>query len=78
MLHDFSRDVMVIDGVEHPLKPYRKWLLVNHESLVTGHFIKSLRVGEIVKFYYDWQTIYFLASEYGFLNNYLANEGIIK
>jgi len=64
---------MVINGLEYPLKPYRQWLMKNHERLVTGHFIKALTVGGRTKFYYDWQTIYFLAEEYQFLDNYTNN-----
>jgi len=71
MRYDFSKDIMVIEGVEYPLKPYRKWLAENHERLVTGHFIKALTIGGKTKFYYDWQTIYFLADEYLFLKDYL-------
>lgn len=71
MRYDFSKDTMVIDGVEYPLKPYRKWLTENHERLVSGHFVKALTIGDKTKFYYDWQTIYFLSEEYLFLNEYL-------
>jgi hypothetical protein len=71
MRYEFSQDIMVYDGIEYPLKPYRKWLFQNHERLVNGHFIKALTVGDKTKFYYDWQTIYFLAEEYLFLNDYI-------
>ena len=70
MRYDYSKDIMVIDGVEHSLKPYRKWLFQNHERLVSGHFIKALTFADKTKFYYDWQTIYFLAEEYLFINEY--------
>jgi hypothetical protein len=62
---------MVIDGVDYPLKPYRKWLTMNHDSLVSGHFVKALQVLGHTKFYFDWQSIYLKASEYQFLNDYL-------
>lgn len=71
MKYDYSLDVLILGDTEYALKPYRKWLLTNHESLVTGHFVKALKVGNLTKFYYDWQTIYFLASEYGFLQDYI-------
>ena len=71
MKYDYTKDIVITNGVEHQLKPYRKWLLANHESLVVGHFVKALTIGGKTKFYYDWQTIYFLASEYGFFENYL-------
>jgi hypothetical protein len=71
MKYDYSLDIVIRDGVEYQLKPYRKWLLTNHESLVVGHFVKALRAGDKTKFYYDWQTIYFLASEYGFFQDYI-------
>jgi hypothetical protein len=73
MSYDFGKDVMIVEGVEHPLKPYRKWLIQNHEQLVNGHFVKALSIGGKVKFYYDWQAVYFLAHEYGFLHKYLTN-----
>lgn len=71
MRYDFTKDLMVIDGTTYPLKPYRKWLRENHDRLVSGHFIKALTLGDKTKFYYDWQTIYFLAEEYLFLNDYI-------
>jgi len=71
MKYDYTLDIVIKDGVEYQLKPYRKWLFTNHESLVVGHFVKALRVGDKTKFYYDWQTIYFLASEYGFFQDYI-------
>jgi len=71
MRYDFSKDTMVIDGVEYPLKPYRNWLKENHERLVSGHFVKALTIAGKTKFYYDWQTIYFLAEEYLFINEYI-------
>lgn len=73
MRYDFSKDTMVIDGKSYQLKPYRKWLKDNHERLVSGHFVKALTIGDKTKFYYDWQTIYFLAEEYQFLNDYLKS-----
>jgi len=71
MRYDFVKDTMTIDGIEYQLKPYRKWLTDNHERLVSGHFVKALTIGDKTKFYYDWQTIYFLAEEYQFLNDYI-------
>lgn len=71
MKYDFTKDIMVIDGVEYQLKPYRKWLFENHEKLVTGHFIKALTIAGKTKFYYDWQAIYFLSAEYQFVDDYL-------
>ena len=71
MRYDFVKETMTIDGIEDQLKPYRKWLTDNHERLVSGHFVKALTIGDKTKFYYDWQTIYFLAEEYQFLNDYI-------
>lgn len=71
MRYDFVKDTMNVDGIEYQLKPYRKWLTDNHERLVSGHFVKALTMGDKTKFYYDWQTIYFLAEEYQFLNDYI-------
>ena len=71
MKYDYSKDIMILDGQDYDLKPYCKWLMANHESLVVGHFVKAIQIGKETKFYYDWQTIYFLASEYGFLQTYL-------
>lgn len=71
MKYDYSKDIVSVDGVDYELKPFRKWLMQNHESLVVGHFVKAIRIGSQTKFYYDWQTIYFLASEYGFFQNYI-------
>lgn len=73
MKYDYSKDILILDGEEYALKPYRKWLMANHESLVVGHFVKAIKIGKETKFYYDWQTIYFLSSEYGFLSNYIAS-----
>ena len=71
MKYNFSTDTMSHNSKEYPLKPYRKWLINNHEQLVTGHFIKALTVGDKTKFTYDWQSIYFKAEEYQFLHAYL-------
>jgi hypothetical protein len=73
MKYDYSKDIVSVDGVDYELKPYRKWLMRNHESLVVGHFVKAIKVGSQTKFYYDWQTIYFLANEYGFFQDYVSS-----
>lgn len=73
--YDFRQDIMTIDGVKYKLRPYRKYLLQEHNSLVTGHFIKAITAGDITKFTYDWQTIYFLAAEYFFLRDYIEQYG---
>ena len=62
---------MTIDGEDYLLSPFRKWLLANHEQLCNGHFIKSIRVGDKIKFTYDWQHIYFVAEQYEFTKNYI-------
>lgn len=69
--YNYSKDIMVVDGTEYPLKPYRKWLFQHHEALCNGHFVKALQVLGKTKFYFDWQSIYLKASEYEFLNNYI-------
>ena len=71
MKYDFVKDTMTIDGKDYPLRDFRKWLIINHEELVKGHFIKAIKVMDYTKFTYDWQTIYFKASEYGLLTDYL-------
>lgn len=71
MRYDYSKDLMSVEGVEYKLGPYRKWLMSNHESLCSGHFVKALRVAGKTKFYFDWQTIYHLSQEYGFLTQYI-------
>lgn len=73
MKYDYSKDIVSVDGVDYELKPYRKWLMRNHESLVVGHFVKAIKIGSQTKFYYDWQTIYFLANEYGFFQDYVSS-----
>lgn len=73
MKYDYYKDIVSVDGVDYELKPYRKWLMRNHESLVVGHFVKAIKVGSQTKFYYDWQTIYFLANEYGFFQDYVSS-----
>lgn len=69
--YDYSKDTMNVDGVEYPLRPFRKWLISNHEGMVQKHFIKALTTVHGTKYTFDWAHIYFLASEYGFLTNYL-------
>lgn len=69
--YDYIEDIMIVDGVEYQLRPYRIWLIQNHEQLCSGHFIKAIRVGDKTRFTYDWQTIYFKSEEYQFLNNYM-------
>lgn len=75
MKYDYTKDIAIRDGIEYPLKPYRQWLMKNHESLVSGHFVKAIYSRGKIRFTYDWSTIYFLANEYGFFENYL-NDGI--
>jgi hypothetical protein len=70
-MYDYVKDTMVVSGTSYDLKPYRKWLARNHESLVQKHFIKAIAVGFKTKFTYDWQHIYFVAEEYNFLKDYL-------
>lgn len=60
-----------MEGKVVDLKPYRKWLLSNHEQLCAGHFVKAINVGSKIKFTYDWQSIYLKAEEYQFLNQYI-------
>lgn len=69
--YDYTGDLVVVKGVEYPLKPYRIWLIQNHEQLCSGHFIKAIRVGDRTRFTYDWQTIFLKAEEYQFLNDYI-------
>jgi len=69
--YDYSEDLMVIDGVNYPLKPYRKWLIINHEELVSNHFIKSITTLSGQKQTFDWAHIYFVAGEYGFISSYI-------
>lgn len=69
--YDYIEDNMHVDGVEYQLRPYRIWLVQNHEQLCSGHFIKAIRVGDRTRFTYDWQTIFFKAEEYQFLNDYI-------
>lgn len=68
---DYSKDVMVADGTEFPLKPLRKYLTANYPELVQGHFIKAIRSGGRTKFTFDWDTIYFKSKEYGHIKKYL-------
>lgn len=69
--YDYIEDNMTVDGVEYQLRPYRVWLIQNHEQLCSGHFIKAIRVGDRTRFTYDWQTIFLKAEEYQFLNDYI-------
>lgn len=69
--YDYSADLMTIDGVDYPLKPYRKWLTINHEELVKNHFIRSIQTLNGPKHTFDWAHIYFVASEYGFVSSYI-------
>lgn len=71
IMYDFNKDRMVISGVEYDLKPYRKWLARNHESLVQKHFIKAITIENKTKLTFDWQHIYFVADEYNFINDYI-------
>lgn len=69
--YDYIEDNMTVDGVEYQLRPYRVWLIQNHEQLCSGHFIKAIKVGDRTRFTYDWQTIFLKAEEYQFLNDYI-------
>jgi hypothetical protein len=71
VIYDFSEDKMQVNEVTYDLKPYRKWLLSNHETLVINHFIKSLTVNGKQKRYFDWQTIYHTAFVYHFIHDYI-------
>lgn len=68
--YDFAQDTMSIEGVRYELKPYRKWLISNHEQIVQGHFIKALQVGGRTKMTFDWQAIYYKAENYNILEAY--------
>jgi hypothetical protein len=69
--YDYSEDLMSVDGDSFPLKPYRKWLISNHEELVSNHFIRSINTINGTKHTFDWAHIYFIAGEYGFISDYL-------
>lgn len=69
--YDYIEDNMTVNGVEYQLRPYRVWLVQNHEQLCSGHFIKAIRVGDRTRFTYDWQTIFLKAEEYQFINDYI-------
>ena len=71
--YDYSNDIMNIDGSDYQLKPYRKWLISNHEEMVQRHFVKAISTPRGTKYTFDWSHIYFLASEYGLLSNYLKS-----
>lgn len=69
--YDYSSDVVTVDGVDYPLSDYRRWLLLNHSQLCSGHFIKAIKIKDKTVFTYDWQSIYLRAEEYEFLNDFI-------
>jgi len=69
--YDYIADTMNVEGVKFPLPPFRKWLLSNHEQLCNAHFIRAIKIGAKTKFTYDWQHIFFIASEYNFTKQYI-------
>lgn len=71
--YDYLTDTMSVDGHVYELKPYRKWLISNHEEMVKRHFIKAIQTANGTKYTFDWSHIYFLASEYDLLSNYLKS-----
>ena len=69
--YDYTKDIMTIGGISYSLSAFRKWLLTNHEQLCLGHFIKAIRIGDRIKFTYDWLHIYFVAGEYNFTQKFI-------
>jgi hypothetical protein len=69
--YDYINDLLVFDGVDYQLNEYRRWLIVNHNQLCSGHFIKAIIVGEKTRFTYDWQSIFLKSEEYEFLNDFI-------
>lgn len=60
-----------MDGKTYSLKPYRKWLITNRESLCDGHFIRTIIHKGKFKHTYDWQSIYHRSEVYLFLWDYI-------
>lgn len=69
--YNYNSDLVNVDGVDYQLSLYRRWLLLNHHQLCSGHFIKAIVVKGKTKFTYDWQSIYLRAEEYEFLNDFI-------
>lgn len=69
--YDYINDTFTLNGKIYELKPYRKWLLANQSDLCTNHFIKAILKDKKIVFTFDWQCIYFTASEYGIINEYI-------
>jgi hypothetical protein len=69
--YNYIDDLLVFEGVEYQLSKYRRWLLVNHNQLCSGHFIKAIVVKGETKFTYDWQSIFLKSEEYEFLNDFI-------
>jgi hypothetical protein len=71
MKYDYVKDVLRYNGKSYPLSDYRAWLIRNHESLCTNHFVKAIRSKGKTVFTFDWQSIFLRAEEYQFLNDYI-------
>lgn len=63
MKYDYTKDVMVVEGKEYSLKPFRKYLVQVCHDIVTAHRVARIWSSGKYRDTYDWQQIYFLASE---------------
>jgi hypothetical protein len=76
MKYDYILNIVTIEGTDHDMDDYRRWLIDNHNQLCSGHFIKAIRKGDKTVFTFDWQSIFLKADEYGISKQY--NEEILR
>lgn len=68
--YDYKNNILTSEGVEYPLDDYRNWLLANHQSLCSGHFIRAIKTSNGTIFTFDWQTIFHVSEVYNFIKDY--------
>lgn len=67
VMFDYKNDTILIDGRLYQLDQLREWLLHNHPVLCTNNFIKTIRVYKANKRTYDWDNVFEIAQDSGFL-----------
>lgn len=75
--YDYINNKLTVQGIDYQLDDYRVWLLANHQSLCSGHFIRAIKTQDGTKFTFDWQTIFHLAEVYNFINDFTNEQSNI-
>jgi hypothetical protein len=70
---DYKKDLLIAGKQRIDLAEFRSFMVHKFETIVRGHYIKSIVKGKEVIPTYDWFTIYQRAHHSGIVNEFLLS-----